>query len=211
MNSRTFRLTAIMAITAPLFAIDAMSIGSAIDKSCVYELNVYELEKRLSLIAEQQRNIDELVEAAEKGESERVVKALQKYWINMNINAQIHNRTALMAAAEEGRTEIVKLLLGKPRTEINSIARIDINAQNRFGMTALMFAVQNGHIEVVRLLLDTNDINRYAKDESGRTALFLAADSGHQKIVRELLLAGHALNENEFLLDEYIAKNCQMS
>ncbi|MGC8923596.1 MAG: ankyrin repeat domain-containing protein [Candidatus Micrarchaeia archaeon] len=50
---------------------------------------------------------------------------------------------ALMYAARDGRTEIVKLLLEKGA---------DVNAKDILGLTALRYAAENGHKDVVELL-----------------------------------------------------------
>lgn len=70
-------------------------------------------------------------------------------------------RTALMYAAEQGRFEIVKILLNKNAA---------IDARDKEGKTALMIAVQRGHFNVADLLVKAGaDIA--AKDNTGKTPL----------------------------------------
>ena len=55
-----------------------------------------------------------------------------------------HGQTALMNAARDGRTDVVRLLAARG-------ARLDHSA--RFGLTALMLAVVRGHVEVAQVLI----------------------------------------------------------
>jgi hypothetical protein len=92
--------------------------------------------------------------------------------------------SALMIAADQGQSAIVKLLLEKGA---------DVNAKTGMGWTALMDASDRGYLEVARLLLDQEaDINANTSD--GWTALMLAVDAGHPKIVRLLLEKGAEVN-----------------
>ncbi|MGC9057946.1 MAG: ankyrin repeat domain-containing protein, partial [Candidatus Micrarchaeia archaeon] len=87
---------------------------------------------------------------------------------------------ALMYAARDGRTEIVKSLLEKD---------IDVNAKDKWGWTALMYAARDGRTEIVKLLLEKGaDVN--AKDILGLTALRYAAENGHKDVVELLKKAG---------------------
>ena len=56
-----------------------------------------------------------------------------------------YGQTALMAAAGNGRAEVVGVLIK---------AGADVDAQNMFGWTALMAAAGNGHMDVVVLLVE---------------------------------------------------------
>ena len=87
--------------------------------------------------------------------------------------------TPLMAAAETGSVEAMKLLIEKGA---------DINARNASGSTALMWSVTDS--SKVRLLLDHNaDVNVAAR--SGRTALIIAAFTNPSaEVVRMLIEKG---------------------
>lgn len=75
-------------------------------------------------------------------------------------------RTALMAAAENGRLEIVKLLISK---------NPQVNTKDKEGKTALILALQNGHLDVIEALVKGGaDVD--TKDNSGRTALDYAEE-----------------------------------
>lgn len=65
---------------------------------------------------------------------------------------------------------------------------VDINAENRDGLTALRVAAARGHTDVVRLLLADPHVGVNTPDrEEGYTALHLAAAKGHTDVVRLLL------------------------
>lgn len=85
--------------------------------------------------------------------------------------------TPLMAAAEAGSVEAMRLLIARGA---------DVNAQNAVGSTALMWSVSDAR--KVRLLLDHGaDVNHAAR--SGRTALMVAAFTDPSAEVVRMLLA----------------------
>jgi ankyrin repeat protein len=85
--------------------------------------------------------------------------------------------TPLMAAAEAGSAEAMKLLLDRGAA---------VNAQNGFGSTALMWSA--GDAQKVKLLLDRGaDVNLAAR--SGRTALIVAASANPGADAVRMLLA----------------------
>jgi ankyrin repeat protein len=82
-------------------------------------------------------------EAAEKGQLKQVTEMLKTNpeWLDSEDD---EGETALMEAAEEGKLEVVRLLIDRGA---------DINHQDWDGETALMEAVQDDRLEVVELLL----------------------------------------------------------
>ena len=149
-----------------------------------------------------QRDIDALVAAAAKGDSERITQLLKK---GVDINGKASRnardsggRTALMAAAAYGRTEAVNLLLSKGAK---------VNERHEVGGTALTSAASRGHLAVVKALLKAGaDPNVMVGSMHGGivTALMFAMNpknSDWPKVVDELVTAGAPLNpQNQFYL-----------
>ena len=128
--------------------------------------------------------------------------------------------TPLMKAAENGHTEVVRLLLASGKVYPNAVTRLDdrtalsfaaekghveivrllipktgiINGGASFGYTALMWASSNGHAEVVRLLIAARAWVGLQTFRHGITALMLAAENGHTAVVRLLLTARADVN-----------------
>ncbi len=149
-----------------------------------------------------QRDIDALVVAAVKGDSERIAELLKK-GVNINGKAARNGpdsagRTALMAAAAYGHPDTVNLLLSKGA---------DVNVRHEVGGTALTGAAARGHLEVVKALLKAGaDPNVVVGSMHGGvvTGLMFAMNpenSDWLKIVDELITAGAPLNpQNQFYL-----------
>jgi len=99
-----------------------------------------------------------LIRASQKGKVDNVINILNK-GADIDINACDSNgNNALMLAAHNGHTEIVKLLLK---------AGADINKINNNGKTAVEIALENGNLEMAKLVLgtmwDNNILCDYAK------------------------------------------------
>ena len=102
----------------------------------------------------------------------------------LDVNARDeHGQTALMNAARNGRTPVVRLLVDRGA---------GLNHAAKYGLTALMLAVVAGHMDVVRILVDAGaDLQARgtgAPGFSGRTALELAEEIGDQPMVQALRL-----------------------
>ncbi len=160
---------------------------------------------------------EEFIQAADSGD----LNNINRYFVQnennfFEINATNQNGdTALLCAAQNGHTEVVRRLLTMPDIAINAtrngwtalmlaaeeghievvrllLARPDIainttSTTNHYGWTALMLAAEEGHTEVVRLLLARADIAINTSNEDGDTALMLAADERHTEVARLLL------------------------
>ena len=113
-----------------------------------------------------------LVYAAEAGNIEEVKAQIQK-GAYINSKDIMHDRTALICAAQYGHDDIVKMLIE---------AGADVNSEGR---SALLQAAREGRVDVVKMLIEAGaDLN--SKDKDGRTALSRAAGTGHADIVKML-------------------------
>jgi len=88
--------------------------------------------------------------------------------------------TPLIYAAWQGKTEMVKFLLGKG-------AAIDAPGAN--GTSALMMAARGGHVDTVKLLI-WEAANPNVKNDSGSTALSWATKAESKLIIDLLKQAG---------------------
>lgn len=89
-------------------------------------------------------------------------------------------RTALMGAAHQGNTELVRFLLS---------AGANVNARDEDARTALMHAADEGQAAVIRLLLQRG-ASATGVDKGLQTPLHLASWQNHVDAMRELLRAG---------------------
>lgn len=120
-----------------------------------------------------------LIAAIQAGDVAGVAKVLES---GGNVNAAMAQGgvTPLMAAAERGNADILKLLLRR---------NPDLNAKESKGFTALMIAAKSGHSEIVRLLVAAG-ADQDLKNNAGFTAMEVAAAYDHHEVAR--LLGGEA-------------------
>lgn len=126
-------------------------------------------ERKMKLMNQQ------LIVAAEKGDTENVLKLLKD---GANINAKDGlGRTAVMAATYANKVETVKVLIQNGA---------DINIRDNQLNNVLLYSGAEGSLEIVKLAIDagadTKLTNRY-----GGTALIPASERGHVDVVEELL------------------------
>jgi ankyrin repeat protein len=103
-------------------------------------------------------------------------------WEATDPNLQTHwkRQTPLFTAAEEGRDDMVDLLV--------SCERVGLEVADMHGTTPLGVAAHGNHEGVVRQLLSgPRKVNLNARDENGQTPLFNAAFCGHLGVVKALL------------------------
>ena len=100
---------------------------------------------------------------------------------NNNVNdCDGSGRTALIHAADNGKLEIVQLLLDKGA---------NINYSSYIGGTSLLYAAGSGYLDIVQLLLDEGaDIN--LSNNNGDTSLIIAAKYKNIEVVKLLIRKG---------------------
>lgn len=125
--------------------------------------------------------------SAKTGDSRAVAAEIRR---GADVNApDKHGRLALVLAAQNGHTDVVRLLLDNG-ADVNGICIGGSSAlSGEVGMTALMWATWTGRIETARLLLGRGaSVN--TKSVHGNTALLLAEGNGWSDIVEVLKQAG---------------------
>ncbi|KAJ6781599.1 hypothetical protein PWT90_06139 [Aphanocladium album] len=120
--------------------------------------------------------------AVENGHMEVAQMFLQRRNVNIHTPNR-YQKTALESAAEKGKADLVRFLIGRGALRENEAA----------GENALLTASSRGHLETVKVLLTEGNININARNESGDTALIVAADSNYDETTFQLA---------EFLLEQ---------
>ncbi|PGH10512.1 hypothetical protein AJ79_05440 [Helicocarpus griseus UAMH5409] len=125
---------------------------------------------------------DALHQAASRGKGVSVIRMLLEDRDDIDVNHRsIMGQSALIAAAFQGQSDIVKYLLSKRET--------DVNLADRRGRTALSYAAHSGRERVVELLLAYEKILPDKADLAGLTplALALAVRRNHTGVVSMLM------------------------
>ncbi|MEN8220382.1 MAG: ankyrin repeat domain-containing protein [Pseudomonadota bacterium] len=122
------------------------------------------------------------LEAANKGDYQRVKQLLEKGW---NVNTKDKEAwTLLHHAAINGHTDIAELLLDKGTK---------IDAKDKEGWTPLMVASANSHTDLATLLIKKG-ANVNVADKNGITPLHSAAINGYIKLASLLIEKGADVN-----------------
>ena len=109
--------------------------------------------------------------------------------LNLSGNKILHARdlsgnTPLIIAASHGRTEVCKYLI--------DTAGVDIQHQNKYGMSAIHWAAREGKLETCQLLLERG-IDYQKPAQNGSTPVSLSFFSRHGPCFAELMLHGAEL------------------
>ena len=121
---------------------------------------------------------DGLQMAAAVGDLTMVKAFLLCTQVDLNVGYK-YGRTPLFMAAMGNHTQVVEVLLGDPRTDVNVI----VNSGN-----ALCIASERGNRAIVELLLNHFDIDvNKINTRSRKTALILASEERHIEIIKMLL------------------------
>lgn len=124
-------------------------------------------------------NMMRLVDAARSGDIGEVVYMVDFGNPPVCVNSVgIRGETALIAAAREGHTPVVKYLLEQ--------GGADPNIRDAEGWTALMEAAANGHLTIVDLLL-MHGADRTIVNRNGDTAFRLASRQRHHAVMHSLM------------------------
>jgi len=122
---------------------------------------------------------------AENGRAKRLLERIVD--VNKTGGHQALKVTALMAAAEKGNTEMVRLLIAKGA---------DVNVHARDGSTALFYAADanrttlKDQTELVQLLLQRGAEPNAARELDGATPIMAAAKNINAAAIRELVAHG---------------------
>ncbi len=115
-----------------------------------------------------------------------VVKFLLESGASVNQSCGKLNFTALIAAANEGHEETVRVLLAYPGC--------DVNATKSNGYTALISACNSRYLNIANLLIEHGaDVNKASA--TGCSALYLACSAGDIRVVKALLDAKADVNK----------------
>mmetsp|Transcript_20560 Transcript_20560/g.26639 ORF Transcript_20560/g.26639 Transcript_20560/m.26639 type:complete len:212 (-) Transcript_20560:117-752(-) len=123
-----------------------------------------------------------LLEAAETGDLETVVRIIESKEVDINAVDDVDSYSALMMSAEAGHLEIVKAL-------IEAGAQVEI--RDSYGRTPLYAAAVAGHIEIVRFLVRDASADVQATDCEDRSVLWASC------AVRRIDIAAVLLEDNE--------------
>ncbi len=127
----------------------------------------------------------DLYNASNSGNIAKVTEIL-KYASNIvdGRDSSYSGATALFAASQSGRVDVVKLLLA---------ANANVNLPDNEGKTPLYAASERMHLPVVKLLISANaNVNLSTND--GKTPLSVAATKGNLDITSALIAAGANVN-----------------
>lgn len=128
-----------------------------------------------------------LIAAAAEGNVAIVEDLMDMDEIRMDGWDTLQGETALTAAARNGRTETVQVLVSRGAM---------LDRMNKRGETALLLAVREGHWAVAERLLQSH-ADAELMDAAGKTALIVAAEEGHVGIIELLVNRGAALGAQD--------------
>ena len=127
------------------------------------------------------------MEAARAGHSEICNYLIKEKNVNLEKKDEYQN-TALILAAREDKTELLKVLLDN---------NADIKAKNRSGSHAAFLAAENGYLDSLKLLVAKDRSVIDLKGPYDRTPLISAAKNGMAHVVRFLVEQNADVNSKD--------------
>lgn len=130
----------------------------AVEKNAVLAVKELLLDKRVDVNVVT-GGFTPLLLAVSKNYTEIIQVLLENNKVNPNINCSAFGRTALMGAAITGDIKTVEAFLAKANREINPV---DINMQDKMGLTASQLAIMNHHPEIAKIIQEhpkATDVN----------------------------------------------------
>ena len=97
-----------------------------------------------------------------------------------------NGKTALFVAADEGRTDCVRIL---------ATAKANVDKPREQGWTPLTAAAATARVDMVRLLLEVKAGINVPRSETGSTAVCIAAELDHDGVMEALIAAGASVND----------------
>ena len=149
---------------------------------------------------------------ASDGQEDVIKLLLAKSEVDPNTQ-DAHGVTPLICAVQCGRDDITQVLLTYPDIDVNMVTAgyfftalfyavtgchelitrallqrddLDVNFQNKTGMTALMHAASRGRTSVVEIILQHSGVRIDLRNDRNETALMIAYRKGYRAIVRLL-------------------------
>ncbi|XP_067661828.1 ankyrin repeat domain-containing protein 50-like [Haliotis asinina] len=132
----------------------------------------------MSLVDETDDNV--LHCACRGGDVELVKYVLSQSNVDINSRGWI-KRTPMMAAAERGHTEVVKLLVSRGA---------DVSLVDTVGENVLHWACVGGHVQTVMYILSQSNVDINSSGWKKRTPMMAAAERGHTEVVKLLVSRG---------------------
>ena len=135
--------------------------------------------------------------------SNNIFMLLQCLQLGMDINTkEPFGWTALHAACEKGRIEMIKILL--------EMKGIDLNAPDIWGCTPLHVATDNNQAKVIHMLLKKKGVNVNPVNEDNKTPFLIAVQNSPPEIISMFLNCKgvdiNARGEKDFTALHYAAK-----
>lgn len=136
------------------------------------------------------------IQLAYKNKNLKVIPPLLKHGANIHELFDEEEISTLHIAADLDDPDLIEFLISK---------KIDVDTQNKSGMTPLMFACRKNNLRAMECLINKG-VSIHIRDQKGLQPIHFAAQSGHFEAVKLLLkarpalISSHATGTNDTLL-----------